>query len=397
MVDLLVGEGGVRPFVALAGGLGGAVQVGLLEAALAARHLGLGVEFLHLAVALGAEPIVTHVHRRDVVGVVGVGHNVLDANLARVFRVTVPARANHASVGRGSSSVAGRVLGDLLLLLCLNVLGAVQRHPAYFRHVRILLLQLFSQSGDARLQDPLLPYVPSIVRQGMQFCLQSLDLPLLLVGLVAVALSVLREQGSGIVDFSMGKHWPRVGFGGFLFLPVVFHGPSFRPGVFATRSTKNTLPEPNEENGEASVAFDDVHLPGPGAAGRQRLPEENAVPRRRERDGPSRLGETGRGRHDCLRGRTNAPKFVETFFKLKSVAYTETAALKGKSMEVATEQTIKNVTMKMTMVYADDGNGTTTATGMLKAQNVPKMIRKTTEKYIRSQFESERHVEEGYL
>ena len=91
------------------------------------------------------------------------------------------------------------------------------------------------------------------------------------------------------------------------------------------------------------------------------------------------------------------PKFVETFFKLKSVAYTETAVLKGESMEVATEQTIKNVTMKMTMVYAYDGNGTTTATGILKAENVPKMIRKTTEKYIKSQFESERRLEEGYL
>ena len=91
------------------------------------------------------------------------------------------------------------------------------------------------------------------------------------------------------------------------------------------------------------------------------------------------------------------PKFVETFFKLKSVAYTETAALKGESMGVATEQTIKNVTMKMNMVYADDGNGTTTATGILKAENVPKIIRKTTEKYIKSQFESERRLEEGYL
>lgn len=91
------------------------------------------------------------------------------------------------------------------------------------------------------------------------------------------------------------------------------------------------------------------------------------------------------------------PKFVETIFKLKSVGYTETAVLKGESMEVATEQTIKNVTMKMTMVYADDGNGTTTATGILKAENVPKMIRKTTEKYIKSQFESERRLEEGHL
>ena len=91
------------------------------------------------------------------------------------------------------------------------------------------------------------------------------------------------------------------------------------------------------------------------------------------------------------------PKFVETFFKLKAVGYTETAVLKGDSMEVATEQTIKNVTMKMTMVYADDGKGTTTATGILKAENVPKMIRKTTEKYIRSQFESERRLEEGFL
>ena len=213
-----------------------------------------------------------------------------------------------------------------------------------------------------------------------------------------MALSVLREQGSGIVDFSMGKHWPRVGFGGFSFLPVVFHGPSFRPGVFATPSTKkNTLPEPNEENGEASVAFDDVHLPGSGAAGRQRLPEENAVPRRRERTvqvvSEKRVGDDT----IVFEVERTLPKFVETFFKLKSVAYTETAALKGESMGVATEQTIKNVTMKMNMVYADNGDGTTTATGMLKAQNVPKMIRKTTEKYIRSQFESERHVEEGYL
>ena len=48
------------------------------------------------------------------------------------------------------------------------------------------------------------------------------------------------------------------------------------------------------------------------------------------------------------------------------------------------------------MVYADDGNGTTTATGILKAENVPKMIRKTTEKYIKSQFDSERRLEEGY-
>ena len=91
------------------------------------------------------------------------------------------------------------------------------------------------------------------------------------------------------------------------------------------------------------------------------------------------------------------PKFVEAVFKIKSVGYVETAVLKGESMEVTTEQTIKNVTLKMTTVYADNGSGGTSVTGVLKAENVPKLIRKSTEKYIRSQFEAERRLEGGHI
>lgn len=91
------------------------------------------------------------------------------------------------------------------------------------------------------------------------------------------------------------------------------------------------------------------------------------------------------------------PKFVEAVFKIKSVGYVETAVLRGESMEVTTEQTIKNVTLKMTTVYADNGKGGTSVTGVLKAENVPKLIRKSTEKYIRSQFEAERRLEGGHI
>ena len=91
------------------------------------------------------------------------------------------------------------------------------------------------------------------------------------------------------------------------------------------------------------------------------------------------------------------PAFVVRFFNLNHVVYEEHAKIRNNTIEISSEQTVGKIKMKLNMVHNYDPNTKSTVTNaFIKAENVPKILKTTVEKYSAKEFATERDSELEY-
>lgn len=93
------------------------------------------------------------------------------------------------------------------------------------------------------------------------------------------------------------------------------------------------------------------------------------------------------------------PLFCVQFFNFNHVEYDEVAKIIDENtIEISSKQQIKNITMttSMTMLYNTDTKDTDMIT-IVKAENVPKILKLPMKKYAEKAFKLERAEDEKYI
>jgi hypothetical protein len=86
------------------------------------------------------------------------------------------------------------------------------------------------------------------------------------------------------------------------------------------------------------------------------------------------------------------PDWAVRFFNLNHVTYQEHAKIvDNNTIEIVSEQTVGKITMKLNMIHMfDTAQNSTITTAFIKAENVPKILKKLLQAYTEKQFTNER-------
>lgn len=97
--------------------------------------------------------------------------------------------------------------------------------------------------------------------------------------------------------------------------------------------------------------------------------------------------------------RRKVPDFCQRFFNLNDVVYTEKACIEDEhTLQITSEQQVSKITLTTNMRYVyNTTTQDTVVIGIVKVENVPKILSQPMKIYAEKEFKTERKLDEKYI